>query len=112
MRRLLRLTGATLAVIALMLVFQPRPAATIEVRRAEARENGVVRADGRAAVDLNRADEALLEAIPGVGPVLAARILAHIQEKGALKAPEELLEVEGIGPEKLRSIEQISAIIP
>jgi len=112
MRRLMRLTGLVLLAIALLLIFQPRPAAPVHVPRAPSRPNGVIRLDGRAVIDLNWADETLLTAIPGVGPVLAGRIRALVDEKGALTAPEELLDVDGIGPEKLRAIEEMSAIIP
>ena len=48
-------------------------------------------------VDLNRATEAELDALPGVGPVLAGRIVAWREEHGAFSAVEELLEVSGIG---------------
>jgi hypothetical protein len=44
----------------------------------------------------------------GHRPVLAARIEAFVREKGALEAPKELLNVEGIGPAKLREIEKIA----
>jgi len=112
MLRLLRLSGLTLLAFALLALSSPRPAAPVVVPRAEAGPSGVIRLDGRAWIDLNRADEELLTSIPGVGPVLAGRILAFVDKKGALTAPEELLEVEGIGPAKLRSIQEAAVIIP
>lgn len=50
-----------------------------------------------APVDLNTADLATLETLPGVGPVLAQRILDWRTEHGRFTAVEELGEVSGIG---------------
>ncbi len=48
-------------------------------------------------VDLNTADLAALDALPGVGPVLAGRILAWRQAHGPFRSVDELGEVSGIG---------------
>lgn len=53
------------------------------------------------AVDLNRASARELDALPGIGPVLAARIVAHRQRHGPFASREELLAVRGIGPRLL-----------
>lgn len=56
-------------------------------------------------VDLNRADSTTLVGLPGIGPALAGRVLAH-RRRGSFSAVEDLLEVRGIGPttlERLRS---------
>ena len=53
---------------------------------------------GAASVDLNRATAADLDALPGVGPVLAGRIIAHRERHGPFRDAEELLAVRGIGP--------------
>ncbi|HVE27793.1 MAG TPA: ComEA family DNA-binding protein [Sporichthya sp.] len=49
-------------------------------------------------VDLNRATLADLDGLPGVGPVLAQRILDWREEHGRFSSVEELQEVPGIGP--------------
>ena len=59
-------------------------------------------------VDLNSADQPLLETLPGVGPVTAQRILQWRTDHGRFSAPEELLEVSGIGP---RTLERLQAHI-
>ncbi|TCU45560.1 helix-hairpin-helix domain-containing protein [Curtobacterium sp. PhB146] len=48
-------------------------------------------------VDLNSADQAALETLPGIGPGLAGRILAWRDEHGRFTAVEDLLDVSGIG---------------
>jgi competence protein ComEA len=48
-------------------------------------------------VDLNRATLQELDALPGVGPVLAQRILDWRTENGRFTSIEELQEIKGIG---------------
>ncbi len=57
------------------------------------------------ALDLNRASAARLEALPGIGPVLAARIVEHRTRHGPFAAPAELIDVPGIGPRSLSRLE-------
>jgi competence protein ComEA len=61
-------------------------------------------APGGGLVNLNTADQAALETLPGVGPVTAAAILEWRAEHGAFTAVEELLEVSGIGDATLAEI--------
>ena len=49
-------------------------------------------------VDVNTASPALLTHVAGVGPKLAAGIVAHRDANGAFKAREELRDVSGLGP--------------
>ena len=55
-------------------------------------------------VDLNRADAAELETLPGVGPVLADRIVAYREANGPFSTIEDLLSVPGIGEAKLEAM--------
>lgn len=57
-----------------------------------------------ARVNLNLATQAQLEELPGVGPVLAQRIITHRQTKGRFTSPRQLLEVSGFGPKKYESV--------
>jgi competence protein ComEA len=50
-----------------------------------------------ALVDLNRADEAALQELPGVGPVLAGRIVEH-RARSPFTSVDDLDDVAGIGP--------------
>jgi competence protein ComEA len=49
------------------------------------------------AVNLNTANQAVLEELPGVGPVLAQRIIDWRSEHGRFTSVDELAEVSGIG---------------
>ncbi len=56
---------------------------------------------GGAALDLNRATARELEALPGIGPALARRILAYRESEGPFHTVEDLRKVAGIGPARL-----------
>lgn len=55
-------------------------------------------------VDLNRATEAELDNLPGVGPVTAGKIVAWRTEHGRFTRVEELQEIDGIGPKTYAEI--------
>jgi competence protein ComEA len=59
---------------------------------------------GGAPIDLNTATEADLDALPGVGPVIAGRIVAWRQEHGRFGSVDELTEVSGIGEATLERL--------
>jgi len=62
---------------------------------------GAAAADGPAPgglLDLNTAALADLDALPGIGPVLAQRILDHRAQHGPFRSVQELDDVSGIGP--------------
>lgn len=60
-----------------------------------------------AVVNLNRATLADLDGLPGVGPVLAQRILDWRSEHGRFSSVEELQEVPGIGPSKFADLKDL-----
>ena len=55
-------------------------------------------------INLNTATADQLEAIPGIGPVLAQRIIEYRQTHGRFQSVDELLEVRGIGPKRLENM--------
>jgi competence protein ComEA len=55
-------------------------------------------------MDLNAAAAADLEALPGVGPALAGRIVAARERRGRFDAVDDLLAVPGIGPATLARV--------
>ena len=48
-------------------------------------------------LDLNQATVEELDALPGVGPAIARRIVAFREKNGAFKRIEDLMNVRGIG---------------
>jgi len=64
------------------------------------------------AIDINTATQADLEALPGIGPVLAKRILDFRQQHGPFKQLADLEQVSGIGPKKLAQIKPLVEIKP
>jgi competence protein ComEA len=71
--------------------------------------SGAAGAEGGAAppgapVDLNVATVAQLDALPGVGPVIAGRIVAWRQENGRFTQVDDLAEVQGIGDATLAKL--------
>lgn len=57
-------------------------------------------------LDLNTADESALDALPGVGPVTAAAIVAWRTTNGPFTDVEQLGEVDGIGPARLARLRE------
>jgi competence protein ComEA len=48
-------------------------------------------------IDLNLASERDLEGLPGIGPILALRIVEYREARGAFRDVEQLRRVKGIG---------------
>ena len=55
-------------------------------------------------LSLSAATQPELEELPGIGPALAGRIIAHREQHGGFRSVEELGEVEGIGPKRLEAL--------
>jgi competence protein ComEA len=60
-----------------------------------------------AKVDLNTANEAQLDALPGIGPATAAKIVADRTANGPYRTVDDLLRVPGIGPAKLQALKPL-----
>ena len=91
-----------------------RPAVTIQVTEnnepslpAADTETPTTRLTGISEkLDINSADLAALQELPGIGPVLAQRILDYRNEHGPFKSLSELTKVEGIGEKSLENLSQ------
>lgn len=55
-------------------------------------------------VNVNTANAAELESLPGVGPAIAKRIIDYRNQHGNFSRPEDLINVRGIGKSKLAQI--------
>jgi competence protein ComEA len=62
---------------------------------------GSAKPKGNEVVDLNAATVEQLDALPGVGPVTAAAIVAWRQAHGRFASVDQLADVDGIGPARL-----------
>ena len=56
-------------------------------------------------IDINRAGATDLQALPGVGPVLARRIVAHRETHGPFRDPADLLQVPGVGGKRFAGLQ-------
>jgi competence protein ComEA len=59
---------------------------------------------GESLVNVNTATAEELETLPGIGEVLAQRIIDHRETHGPFDAVEDLLDVSGIGESRLADI--------
>lgn len=55
-------------------------------------------------ININSAGEAEFTALPGIGDILAQRILDYRQENGDFHRVEDLMNVEGIGEKRMEEI--------
>jgi competence protein ComEA len=61
-------------------------------------------------VNLNTADSAALETLPGVGPSIAAAIISFREKEGPYERVDDLLGVAGIGPSRLAQIADLVTV--
>ena len=65
---------------------------------------------GQRLVNLNTAEVDELETLPGIGPVLAQRIVDYRQSYGPFASVEQLTDVSGIGEAKLAAIRELVTV--
>ena len=61
-------------------------------------------------IDLNTAAAQELETLPGIGPVMADRIIAHREANGPFATVDDVESVPGIGPKTLESIRALVTV--
>lgn len=78
------------------------PAVTVSVKT----ESDRVLPDesGSPLVNINTADKQILMTLPGVGEVLAERILDYRSNSGGFKSLTDLMHVEGIGEKRMEEL--------
>ncbi|MEU7995382.1 ComEA family DNA-binding protein [Micromonospora sp. NPDC049060] len=69
---------------------------------------GAPGAGGR--LNLNTATLAQLDALPGVGPVLAQRILTHRDQQGGFRSVGDLRQVDGIGDARYEQLKDLVTV--
>jgi competence protein ComEA len=63
-----------------------------------------------AAININTASESQLEELPGIGPVLAQRILDYRTEHGPFPTVDALDDVSGIGPATMSDLQDLITV--
>ena len=100
-------------------LMQTRTAGTISVQRAApdepeeavqtvAEEAADATADDR--LDLNTATAEELQELPGIGEVIAQRIIDYRELCGRFLDPEQLMEVDGIGQAKYEKLRELVTV--
>ncbi|HEY8298627.1 MAG TPA: helix-hairpin-helix domain-containing protein [Candidatus Baltobacteraceae bacterium] len=98
--------GEELAVVRLGEIVPARARAPSRTRQRRSRS--VTHTAPAAPIELNAADAASLERLPGIGPTLAARIVAYRELNGPFGSLDELADVAGMTD---RRIEQVSPFL-
>lgn len=65
-----------------------------------------------AAVDLNRASQAELESLPGIGPAKAEAIMAYRRQHGSFRRIEDLQRVPGFGARTVERLRLDLKVVP
>ncbi len=63
-------------------------------------------------IDLNTATLSQLNSLPGIGPVIAERILELREKSGPFKRIEDLMNVRGIGEKKFLKLKDLITVKP
>lgn len=63
-------------------------------------------------LDLNQASAGELEALPGIGTVLAQRVIAFRTAAGGFRTVDDLREVKGIGTKKFDRLKTLVTVLP
>ncbi len=87
-------TVLSLIAVALLATAQP-PAASAAQQKSGPRATAKPAVTG--AINLNTASATEIEALPGIGAKIAARIVEYRQKNGPFKKIEELMNVRGVG---------------
>ena len=88
-------------------VFVPRVGEALPVARGS---GAPAAGEPSSPVNLNTADEAALDALPGVGPATAKNILDWREANGRFTAVEDLLSVTGIGEKTLAELRDLVTV--
>jgi competence protein ComEA len=87
-------TALTLAVVAAAIAASP---AVVSAQEKPAATHTTAKPAPAVAVNINTASAAELEALPGIGAAMAARIVEYRQKNGPFKKIEDLMNVRGLG---------------
>lgn len=98
-------TGTSISV-SVRPAMQTLPPETIEAAPAPSEETVSITFP----IDINLATKEQFMMLPGIGDVLAQRILDYRQENGPFSRPEDLMKVRGIGKKRMEEILELITI--
>lgn len=78
-----------------------------EVTAERAPETAEIRIPDTGGIDVNTADEEELTNLYGIGPALAEAVVAEREDNGPFFYPEDLMNVSGIGIQKLNGFREL-----
>jgi len=99
-------------VLTLLAMVAVVPAAA-QVQKASTKPAGAVKpttVPTGSPVNLNTATQAQLEALPGLGPKVAERILEYRKQNGNFKKVEDLMNVKGIGEKSFLKLKPLITV--
>ncbi len=61
-------------------------------------------------ININKASQSTLEALPGIGPVLARAIIEYRERNGGFHSAEQIMDVDGIGEKKFTAMKDMITV--
>ncbi|MFI5306794.1 MAG: ComEA family DNA-binding protein [Polyangiales bacterium] len=90
----------------------PKVPVATQTPRDEPRPDAVRALRDGEPLDLNRAEAAELELLPGIGPKLARRIVDDRRSHGLYRRVSQLVRVRGVGPRTLARLRALVSVEP
>jgi uncharacterized protein YoxC len=85
----------------------------VQIKPELDREQTEVVEEPTSGIDLNQANQKTLTQLPGIGPTLASRIIAHRESEGPFLLKEDLMDVPGIATTLYAQVEdQLIVTVP
>jgi len=75
-------------------------------------ENVITSGSDTDLININTASSFELDTLPGIGPTTAGKIIAYREENGPFLAPEDIINVSGIGPGTYERIKDLITVGP
>ena len=78
--------------------------------RSEPDGSGIAESITQLRIDVNSADVRELSLLPGVGPVLAQRIVSNRERLGDFGSVDDLARVHGVGPKTIERLGDVCEV--
>ena len=105
-----KIKGSFVALVLLALVLFVSACVTLPRRASEGQANLTSREAATVRVKINSATSDELEKLPGIGKVIAERIIEHRNEFGPFRRAEHLMMVHGISDQKFRAMREMVVV--